>query len=247
MRDSRRLLSVSRAVSLPAKLIDSSIPAVTTPMMRTTTRISSSVKPAERDARMPAVCGAATRSVGEVPIANGIAAARLAVGAQRVKVIGLTVRAGILVLILAAPRVLGELLNIGAVPVGDRRIVRLRDERLEAIVRGWILRVVEAVFREGGLQSLDVGLGLGDSGLVDLVDDLRHDDGREQADDDHDDHDLDQGEASRRVAWPVPPPVAAAGPWMFSVRECGSRGGGSMVHHELRVSCGDGYALRRDA
>ena len=48
-----------------------------------------------------------------------------------------------------------------------------------------------------GLQALDVLLRLGDARLVDLADDLRHDDGREQADDDHDDHDLDQGEAAR--------------------------------------------------
>src|SRR5579872_3333404 len=181
MRDSSRLLSVSSAVSLPAKLIDRSIPAVTTPMMRTTTRISRSVKPANREARLakvPAASDATTRSVVEVPIANGVVAAWLAIGAQRVEVIGLSVGARVLVLVLATPRVLRELLNVRAVPMRDRRVVRLCDERLEAIVRGRIDGVVEAVFRQGGLERLDVRLGLGDAGLVDLVDHLRSEERR---------------------------------------------------------------------
>ena len=66
----------------------------------------------------------------------------------------------------------------------------------ETLVRGRILRVVEAVHLQRRLEALDIGLGLGDARLVNLVDDLGHDHRGQQADDDHDDHDLDEREAS---------------------------------------------------
>src|SRR6185312_4774135 len=187
MRDSSRLLSVSRSVSLPAKLMDSSIPAVTTPMMTTTTRSSSSVKPASRDARParparpPAARGATPASLGEVPVANvgvGAVAARLIVGAECEEVIGLSMRARICVLVIMPPGILGEPLDVGSVPVSDRRVVGLLDERLQAVVRGRIHGVVQAVLGECRLETLDVLLGLRFLGLVHLADDLRHDGGR---------------------------------------------------------------------
>src|SRR6185437_5044663 len=183
MRDSNRLLSVSSSVSLPAKLMDISIPAVTTPMMTTTTSSSSSVKPASRDARLadvPAVRGATPISLREIPVANvgvGAVAARLIVGSQGEEIIGLSMCARVDVLVSMSPGVAGEPLEVGTVPVGDRGIVRLLDERLQAVVRGRVRRVVEAILGERGLETLDVLLGLRFLRLVDLADDFRHDGG----------------------------------------------------------------------
>src|SRR6185437_3786545 len=166
MRDSRRLLSVSSSVSLPAKLMDRSIPAVTTPMMTTTTRSSRSVKPASREARLarqPVVRAATPTSLGEVPVANvgvGAVAARLIVGAQGEEVVGLSMRAGVDVLVRMPPGVTREPLNVRPMPVSDGRVVGLLDERLQAVVRGRVDGVVQTVLRERRLETLDVLFGL---------------------------------------------------------------------------------------
>src|SRR5512146_1114349 len=167
MRDSSRLLSVSSSVSLPAKLIDSSMPAVTIPMIRTTTKSSSSVNPACLEARLRAraavASGATPRLLGEVPVADigvGTVATLLVVGAQRVQVIGLSMRAWIRVLVRMSPGVIGKPLHVGPVPMRHRGVVRLLDQRLQAVVSGRVLGVVEAVFGEGGLEALDVLLRL---------------------------------------------------------------------------------------
>src|SRR5581483_7853358 len=109
-----------------------------------------------------------TGSIREIPVTNvggRTVAARLAVGAERVKVIRLTMRAWIGVLVGATPRVFGEPLNVRAVPVSNRGVIRLLDERIETVVRRRIHRVVETVFGEGGLESLDILLRLGNASL----------------------------------------------------------------------------------
>src|SRR5580658_6746064 len=85
-----------RSGSRPVRLTVSRIPADTTPMISTTTRISISVKPAA-----PGPCAALRQGelglLVEIPVADsGIdaVAAGLAVGAQGAQVVGLAVRAG---------------------------------------------------------------------------------------------------------------------------------------------------------
>src|SRR6185312_3573825 len=146
MRETSRLLSVSRSVSLPAKLIESTTPAITIPMIRTTIINSSSVKPPSRGLGLTAALQVAARatpeSIREIPIADiggCTVAAGLTVGAQRVEVIRLAMRAWIGVLVGTAPGIFGEPLDVRAVPMRHRRVVRLLDERVEPVVRRRIL------------------------------------------------------------------------------------------------------------
>src|SRR3984885_9185732 len=224
MRASSRSLSFSRSRSRPVSETESSRPAESTPMMTTTTRISISVKPAaterDRGASEGTPSGGATGvsslfrqklhgwlqervapSVGHVPVADvGVLAltAGLAVGPECVEVVVFNMSAGARVLVLITPRVLAHVLQIATrTPVSDCRIGRLRGERGQPLFGGRVLGVVEAEHGERRLERLDVLLRLRDARLVDLADDLRHDDRGQQADDDHDDHDLDEGEATR--------------------------------------------------
>src|SRR5215469_3435856 len=181
--------------------MDSTIPAASTPMMTTTTRISISVKP--RAPRSPAGLIRAA-SLGDVPVTDvGINAitAWLSVGPEAEEVVLLAVLAGIRVLIVVAPRVLADPLNVAAgAPVPDRGIVRLARERLQSLLGGRVLGVVQTEHGERGLQALDVRFGFGHPGVVDAPHDGRNDDRRQQPDDDHDHHDLDQREAARTCA-----------------------------------------------
>src|SRR6516164_1680839 len=200
------------------------MPAVMMPMFTTTTRISTRVKPrapgirAWRPATLwppheialavtvePAPLGkprnfAATPLVADIPVADvGIDAitAGSAVGSEAVEVVLLAVRARIDVLVLVPPGVFADALQVAArTPVLDRRVGRLRYERLQALLGGRVLRVVQPEERERGLQALDVLLRLGDPRLIHAAHDLRHDDRRQQTDDDHHHHDLDQGESA---------------------------------------------------
>ena len=163
-------------------------------MITTTTRISISVKPAAL--RLPL-----TALFLGVPVADvrvDAFAAGLAVRAEREQVEVAAARAGIEVLVLVAPGILADALHVAArAPVADGRVARLLDECAQALVGARVLRVVEAVHGERRLDRLDVLLGFGDARFFHLVHDLRNDHGREQADDDHDDHDLDESEAAR--------------------------------------------------
>ena len=47
-----------------------------------------------------------------------------------------------------------------------------------------------------GFDGLDVALGLGDLRLLHVAEDIGQNDGRQQADDDHDHHDFDEREAA---------------------------------------------------
>src|SRR5215510_19666 len=94
--------------------MDSTTVAAVIPMMRTTTRISMSVNPCEL---RPARARSALFLVLGIPVTDigvGTFAARLVVGAERVEVVLLAVRAGIDVLIVVAPRVLADALDVAA-------------------------------------------------------------------------------------------------------------------------------------
>src|SRR5947207_2215930 len=103
-------------------------------MMTTTTMISISVKPAlSAPARAHSRLIVGRKLVGEIPVADvGVdaLAARLAVGAERVQVIRLAVRAGVDILIFVPPRILAHAVEVAAgLPVLDARIGRLLHER----------------------------------------------------------------------------------------------------------------------
>src|SRR5215468_4238775 len=179
-------------------LTDSTIPAVRTPMITTTTRISIRVKPqaAPRAARASLLTEA--RLLGDVPVADvGIEAlaAGGVIGSEAVQVVFLAMRAGEDVLVVISPWILADALQVATrPPVLDGRVGRLRHERLQALLGRRVPRVVEPEHGERGLEALDVLLRLGDTRLVHAAHDLRHDDSREETDDDHHDHDLDQSE-----------------------------------------------------
>src|SRR5215813_10139543 len=168
MRASSRSPSFSSSRSRPLVVTESTTAAVITPMMVITTRISMSVKPRVRSQRIPT---RGARLVADVPVADvGIdtLAARLAIGAEAVEVIFLAVLAGVDVEIVIAPGVLVQVLDVAArLPVLDRGIGRLRDERRQALLAGRVLGVVEPVHGERGLDALDVLLRLRDARVVD--------------------------------------------------------------------------------
>src|SRR5206468_5031919 len=90
---------------------DSSMPAITTPMMTTTTSSSTSVK--------PAVAAIAVRLLVEVPVADiGVIAfaAQAAIGAEGVQVVLAAMRARQVVLVVVAPRILVDVLQVAARP-----------------------------------------------------------------------------------------------------------------------------------
>src|SRR6516164_3068658 len=127
------------------------MPATTMPMIRQTTRISIRVNPASRCAaprgaaafprRQRSRCPlklpqaiSAHRSVAEVPVTDiRIQAfpAGLTVGPHAEEVVLLAVRARVGVLVVIAPRVLADAVEIGALPVLHRRVARLLHQRLQ--------------------------------------------------------------------------------------------------------------------
>src|SRR5665213_49069 len=154
MRSTSRSPSVCNSRSGPVKDSDSSAPAMTTPMMTITTRISISVKPPLACWR--GMCGTGRPLSGtggaltgsgfdiHIPVANvGIFAfaAFLAVGAEGIQVVLVAVRAGIHILVVIAPRVLeGAVLDVAALaPVADGGVGGLLDQGLEALIRAGVL------------------------------------------------------------------------------------------------------------
>src|SRR5580658_6888738 len=219
MRSASRSPSLCNSRSGPVNDNDSSAPTVTMPMMTTTTRISSSVKPPLCGALelelSTAVRGVASATVAallvavlvvaglgiQVPVADVrilALATFLAVGAEGVHVVFATMRAGIDVLVVIAPGVFQvTVLDVAALlPIADGGIGGLFDQRLQPLIRGWILEVVEPVHGQRGADGLDVLLGLGDSRFAHFADDTGHNDRGQQTDDDHDHHDFDEREAA---------------------------------------------------
>jgi hypothetical protein len=140
------------------------------------------------------------RSVAYVPVPDiciGALTAGLVIGSQGVEIEFFAMCAGILVMIVAAPRVLADVLQVAArAPVTDRRIGRLLQEGRETLLRGRVFRVVELEHGKRGFETLYVLFSLGNSGPFNLPDNFRYDDSGQQADYDHDYHDLDKGESA---------------------------------------------------
>src|ERR1700757_3714621 len=87
------------------------------------------------------------RLVAYVPVSDiriGALTAGLVVGSQGVEIVFFAMRAGRLVVIVVAPRVLADVLQVAApAPMLDRRIGRLLHEGSETLFRGRVFRVVE--------------------------------------------------------------------------------------------------------
>src|SRR6202142_3108839 len=155
----KRSRSCSSARSLPVAPRLRIAPARMMPMITTTTRISRRVKPRPRRRRAgqfgAAVTAMATlaraASVVEVPVADvGVDALApcLAVRAQRKQVV-LPVGSRNLVLVIVAPRILVQVLEVApGTPVADVRVVRLLHQRLQSGFRRRVIEVVQLVHRQ---------------------------------------------------------------------------------------------------
>src|SRR5579862_223416 len=208
MRLYRRSLSRSRSRSRPVRLTVSRIPADTSPMISTTISISISVNPAAgRPGRRRRRLGGLLVEIPVTDVRIDAVAAGLAVGTEGADVVSLAVRAGEREHVVVAPGVLADALDVAALfPVLDRGIGRLRGERGEALIVARVLGIVHVEHGERRLEALDVLLGLGHLGVIDPPHHAWHDHRSQQADDDHDHHDLDEGEAARAAG----PAVAAS-------------------------------------
>src|SRR5690606_19243046 len=166
-------------------------------MIVTTTSSSSSVKPSTLR-----TCRRTGRDASvEFPIADiGVDTftTLLAVGPVREHV-ELSVLARRAVLILVVPGIERHLapaeITAGA-PVRRSRFSRISDERLEPVLGARVAEVVEVVKLQCRLDRANIRLRAIDRRRIDAAEQLRSDDSREQADDDHDDHDLDEREAA---------------------------------------------------
>src|ERR1700722_18690597 len=174
--------------------MDSTASAMTTAMITTTTRISTSVKPLLRTVRHRH--GGASLPLIERRRADvGVVAfaARLAVAPVADDVVVAAVGAGTRVLIDVVPGVLGHRRQIASrAVIGDGGIVRLRNERLQALFGRRVFEIIEPVQVQRGLNGPDVARGAGDASLVDVLQNLRHHERPEYCENDHHDHDLDQ-------------------------------------------------------
>src|SRR6056297_86859 len=176
------------------------------PRMTITTSNSIRVKPRQLAARhtasfaAPDIIPAAVTDRSLVqrpvpPIRIDALAPGAPVGAKGVNV-DLAVLTRVQILIDVVPGVLRQPVQIAArPPVLDVRIVGALDQRGEALLGGGVAEVVQAIEFQRRFDAADILLDLGYLGVVDAADDVRCDDGREQADDDHHDHDLDRCEA----------------------------------------------------
>src|SRR5215467_2796601 len=133
------------------------------------------------------------------PDVGGVAlAARLAVRAQREHV-DLAADAGVEVLVVVAPGILRELLQVAAgLPVARYvAAIGLLDERLQPLLVARVDAAVELVELQGAHDRIDVGARGGRPRLVGPVHDARHDQRRHDGENGDDDEDFDQREAAR--------------------------------------------------
>src|SRR5690606_39880540 len=101
---------------------------------------------------------------------------------------------GVQVKVGMSPRILGRTVQVSAgFPVTDVGIGRFGHQRLEALFTGGVTEIVHAIEVEGVLDPSQVRLHSRDLGVVDASDDIRCDDRREDDEEDHNYHDLDQG------------------------------------------------------
>ena len=99
-------------------------------------------------------------------------------------------------LVIVAPGVLGQPFEIAARrPVLGLRVCgRLFDQRLQALRGGRVIEIVEAVELERAFDDLNVLFGARNPRLIGTVENARHDQQGENADNDDDDENLEQGE-----------------------------------------------------
>src|SRR5690606_9827179 len=166
-------------------------------MIVTTTSSSSSVKPPT----LPTDRRTGKDASVEIPIADiGVDTftTLLAVGSVREHV-ELSVLTGRAVLILVVPGIERHLasseITAGA-PVRCSRLSRISHEGLEPVLGARVAEVVEVVELQSRLDRANIRFRAIDRRRIDAAEQLRTDDGREQPDDDHDDHNLDQREAA---------------------------------------------------
>src|SRR5512143_962436 len=156
----RRAASLSISWSPPSTLTEIIAMLVMMPMMMMTTSTSSSVKP-----EAAAAAGRRRDVLIVVPVAVvgiGALATRLAIGAEGEEVV-VAVRARRDVLVVVAPRILAQVLDVAALlPVLDVGVGRLLHERLEALLGRRIAEVVHAVQIERSFVRAYVLLRLGD-------------------------------------------------------------------------------------
>src|SRR3974390_1739352 len=162
--------------------------AAVSAMRTTTTSTSMSVKPAS-------ALAASVVNVGVVAFAAGLTVRTVA------EHIDLTMGSRVDVLIVAAPGILRHAVQISPrFPVKRQRVGRrLGNQGGKALLCRGIDGVVQAVEVQGLDHGGDVRLGGDHPGFVRAAHHLWNDNGREQTENHHHDHHLDQGEAPCRA------------------------------------------------
>src|SRR5208337_691419 len=172
------------------------------PMMKITTASSSSVKPGEADDTLSRTSVLARRADGPGPDfmapsrrLAGVYIVRAfdAVGAERLQHVRVPIA---LVEVGRPPGILRQALDIAAAFVirGHAAVGRRRHQRVQTLVGGRVVAVVEVVAIERGLDLGEISLRLGLLGLVGGAAQTLDDDRREQAEDQNNHHDFNQGE-----------------------------------------------------
>src|SRR5579859_6564914 len=181
--------------SRPVVPIESTARAMTTAMMTSTTRISTSVKPLLRTVRHGR--GLSLFEGGGADVRVVALTARLSVAPVADDVVVAAVGARAHVLIGVVPRILGKGGQIASrAVIGDRRIVRLRHQSLQALLGGRVFEIIQTIQVQRGLDGPDVARRTGDTRLVDVLQNPGHDERPQDCENDDDDHDLDQGETA---------------------------------------------------
>src|ERR1700685_1363839 len=156
-RPSIRLLSSSSCEARPGTPMDGTASEMTTAIITTTTKISTSVKPLLRMARRP--------RAGSLPLFEGRGAdvgvvavtAGFAVASVARDVVIASIGARIDVLIRIVPRILrqGRQVAAGAI-IGDSRVRRLGHERLQALFRRRVFVIIPPIEIERGLNGANI-------------------------------------------------------------------------------------------
>lgn len=135
----------------------------------------------------------------EIPIADiGVDAfsTRTSIPAKRVD-IDLSLVARVKVQVGIAPGICRHAIKVATcLPVSDTRIGGLRDQCFNALFRGRVGEIIEAIELHGIFDIRDFCFGLDDLGIVHATDYIRGDDGGKNANDDDHNHDLDQRKAA---------------------------------------------------
>src|SRR5256712_8680878 len=138
-------------------------------------------------------------------------------GALRPEIVLAVVARTAAVLVLIAPRILGDrLLEVRAVPVGG---VRIPLERVEALARVGVRAAIEPVLVERRTKQLDRRRRRRLLGLAHAAEEARTDESHEQPEHDDDDEQLDQREPALIPERPTKSPTGAADSCSTTIRE----------------------------